>query len=144
MTTPSRSYPSWNNSQGGGPEPTSSRRLSPSPQFCPVQLPSHSREKFVWQSLPSSEPWQTQHSKRETKNPGKWLCSPFSPRATVLVGGLWENLEEELLTLQLKSSSGAFSTFVKPDLGLAASSSSLEDIVGWQSLQCWGLFTLTP
>ena len=62
----------------------------------------------------------------------------------MLVGGLWENLEEELLTLQLKSSSGAFSTFVKPCLGLAASSSSLEDIVGWQPLQCWGLFTLTP
>ena len=61
---------------GGGLEPTSGSQLSLSAQLCPVKPPSHSREKSVWQSLPSSEPWQTQLSRRKPTTPGKWLFVP--------------------------------------------------------------------
>ena len=96
LTTLSGSCTFWSNAHGwgagGGLEPTSGSQLSLSAQLCPVKPPSHSREKSVWQSLPSSEPWQTQLSRRKPTTPGKWLCLSLPHRARVLDGRPCENL----------------------------------------------------
>lgn len=64
----------WNKGHGGvWSRPPAA--CSASPSVCPVQPPSHSQEKSVWKSPPSSEPWQTQHSEGSPKTPGKWLMA---------------------------------------------------------------------
>ena len=148
LTTLSGSCAFWSNAHGwgagGGLEPTSGSQLSLSAQLCPVKPPSHSREKSVWQSLPSSEPWQTQLSRRKPTTPGKWLGLSLPHRARVLDGRLWENLGPGggLADTETGAISGGVGDICDPppSLGLAASSSALEGIGGWQSLQCRGLF----
>lgn len=123
---------------GGGLEPTSGSQLSLSAQLCPVKPPSHSREKSVWQSLPSSEPWQTQLSRRKPTTPGKWLFVP-SPQGK---GVGWQALGGGLADTATRAISWGVGDICDPppSLGLAASSSALEGIEGWRSLQCRGLF----
>ena len=66
-------------------------------------------------------------------------CLSLPLRARVLDGRPWEG---DLLTLRSEPSAGVLGIFVTPppSLGLAASSSALEGIEGWRSLQCRGLF----
>lgn len=101
LTTLSGSCAFWSNAHGWGAggglettsgslETTSGSLLSLSTQLCPVKPPSHSREKSVWQSLPSSEPWQTHFSRRKPTTPGKWLLVP-SPQGK---GVGWQALGE--------------------------------------------------
>lgn len=58
--------------------------------------------------------------------------------------GSRETLEEASLSLQPGSLLRAFGTFVKPCLGLTASSSSLGDTVAGESLWLWGVPKFTP
>lgn len=122
----------WSNTSGQG-----RGREVPGPLSQPAQpVPSlvssllHSQEKSVWQSLPSSEPWQRRSLPEEPTTPGNG-CLSLCHRARVSEGGPWEP-KEDWLAPRLAPSAGVLGTSVAPRLGLAASSSSLEGTGEWQ------------
>ena len=145
LTTLNGSCAFWSNARGAGRglKSPSRSQLSLSPLLCPVKPPSHSREKSVWQSLPSSEPWQTQFSRRKPTTPSKRVCLSLPHRARVSEASLGQSWGGRAGTGPRASSRGV-GDICDPHPGLAASSSSLEGIGGWRSLQCRGLFSPPP